>query len=166
MVRKFSKKFPEKLKKPQKKAKGKTTKSIELKSYRDALKEVEKRESEIYGSLSSLLKEELIEYQVTWEVERDRLAEFDKFERFKQVFGTDLAKKAFKERLKNLKNLYKGTIVAGYRVYIELALFAIVSSPAQLGRNWDELMERVEVANNFKDWFINLEGYDAQENEF
>ena len=69
-----------------------------------------------------------------------------------------------KERLKNLKNLYKGTIVQGYRVYIEMALNAIITSPTQLRNSWDELMEQVEKAVNFGDWFIKLDGYDQQEN--
>ena len=93
------------------KTKGKTTKTFEVKSYRDQSKEVDKFDSEVYSALSSLLKEELIRYELNWETEKDRLSAFDSFEKFKQIFGTDLAKKAFKERLKNLKNLYKGTIV-------------------------------------------------------
>jgi len=144
------------------KTKGKTTKTVEVKSYREQSKESDKAESEVYAGLSSLLKDELIRYEVTWEVERARLAAFGQFEQFKAIFGTDLAKKAFKERLKNLKNLYKGTIVRGYRIYIEMALNALIVSNEQLRNSWDELMEQVEDADNFSDWFIKLEGYDQQ----
>ena len=77
----------------------------------DNVKNGVKFDSEVYSALSSLLKEELIRYELNWETEKDRLSAFESFEKFKQIFGTDLAKKAFKERLKNLKNLYKGTIV-------------------------------------------------------
>ena len=63
-----------------------------------------------------------------------------------------------KTRLKNLKNLYKGTIVRGYRIYIEMALNALIVSNEQLRNSWDELMEQVEDADNFSDWFIKLEG--------
>ena len=63
-----------------------------------------------------------------------------------------------------MKNLYKGTIVQGYRIYIEMALNAIITSPTQLRNSWDELMEQVEKALNFGDWFIKLDGYDQQEN--
>ena len=51
----------------------------------------------------------------------------------------------------------------GYRIYIEMALNAIITSPAQLRNTWDELMEQVEKAGNFGDWFIKLDGYDQQE---
>ena len=78
--------------------KGKATKTVEVKSYREQSKEVDKFESDVYSDLSSLLKDELIRYEVTWEVEKTRLAKFDQFEKFKQIFGTDLAKKAFKEK--------------------------------------------------------------------
>ena len=51
--------------------------------------------------------------------------------------------------------------ILGYRIYIELALNSIIRDVSQLKANWDELMEQVEKANNFSDWFIILDGYDA-----
>ena len=98
-----------------------------IKPYKDALKLVEHSENEAYKNYLQLLKEEIIRYDVEWKVEKEKLKSKEPYDKFLSMFGTEEAKKVFKDRVKNLKNLYKGTIKSDYRKYIELALNSTIT---------------------------------------
>ena len=96
-----------------------------IKPYKDALKIIEHSENE--ENYLQLLKEEIIRYDVEWKVEKEKLKSKESYNTFLSMFGTEEAKKVFKDRVKNLKNLYKGTIKSDYRKYIELALNSTIT---------------------------------------
>ena len=98
-----------------------------IKPYKDALKIIEHSENEAYKNYLQLLKEEIIRYDVEWKVEKEKLKSKEPYNTFLSMFGTEEAKKVFKDRVKNLKNLYKGTIKSDYRKYIELALNSTIT---------------------------------------
>ena len=76
------------------------------------------------------------------------------------MFGTDEARKVWKERVKNLKNLYHETIIRGYKHFVDMALAELITDQSQLKSTWDEIIEEIKGWCRFDNWFITLKDYD------
>ena len=108
----------------------------EVKPYREARDDVLKKENEVNEKFRLFLKENLTQYETTYrQLEKKFLNQTDgvpgksdegNFGNFLKMFGTDEAKKVWRERVKNLKNLYHDTIIRGYKHFVDMALSELV----------------------------------------
>ena len=77
------------------------------------------------------------------------------------MFGTNEARKVWRERVKNLKNLYHDAIIRGYKIYVDMALNAMITEQHQLRNTWEETIEEVKKCPKLDEWFITLDDYDS-----
>ena len=127
-----------------------------------------KRENEVNERFRNFLKENLIQYETTYkQLERqfnstdsDNGGADSNFTNFVKMFGTDEARKVWKERVKNLKNLYHETIIRGYKHFVDMALAELITEQTQLKPTWDELIDDIKAWPLFDNWFITLDDYD------
>ncbi|CAG5095953.1 Oidioi.mRNA.OKI2018_I69.XSR.g14414.t1.cds [Oikopleura dioica] len=138
-------------------------KSVEVKPFRQAREEVLKNEARINEDFKEFLKENLVQYETTYkELEKKFHPDSSAFKTFVRLFGTSMARKVLRERVKDLKNLYHDTIIRGYKHYVDMALGELIADSFQNATpTWDELIEEVKTKNNFNKWFITLPNYDA-----
>ena len=113
----------------------------EVKPYREARDDVLKKENEVNEKFRLFLKENLTQYETTYrQLEKKFLNQQDGFNgpaksneenfgKFLKMFGTDEAKKVWRERVKNLKNLYHDTIIRGYKHFVDMALSELIQGP-------------------------------------